>query len=104
MIAERPDEFKSEEIWLGFLPRKAFIIALVFLALAMLLFKAVGIVGFLIVLVVGAVVVALTMIHVSDEKYLKGAGLTLDTVLIRKYIRKKNKKILVKGCEDKYDR
>lgn len=55
------------------------------------------IVGLLMVLVI----VGVTMLPIPETEYMKGAGLTLDVIIIRRIIRRTSRVIYIKGYSNK---
>ena len=87
-------EFTDDTRWLRFFSTKSFVIILIGLAITWILCKVfalfgIGIVGLIIGGIITVTMTALTMIPVIDFGNMIGAGQTLDMLLIKKWIRKK---------------
>ena len=97
-----PSEFTDEDKWFRYFTKKSL------LALAISGMIAYGIImlgkllgGLIPAIIVGGLFVAIvtgcTMLPYPDTEYLKGGGMTLDVLFIRRIIRRSNKKLYVKG-------
>lgn len=98
-----PGEFHSETKWFRFFSNKQLGFLVVALFVLYLCYKVNvnftghGFFGVLVGLNIGAVIVAPSMIPIPQTEFLKGGGLTIDIILIRRWIRKRKKCIYVKG-------
>lgn len=98
-----PGEFNSETKWFRFFSNKQLAFLVVALFVLYLCYKVSvnftgrGFFGVLVGLIIGAVIVAPSMIPIPQTEFLKGGGLTIDIILIRRWIRKRKKCIYVKG-------
>lgn len=98
-----PGEFNSETKWLrmfstkqlGFLGASCLITALCYKA-SMALVKA-GFPGVMTGLVIGVCIMLPVMLRLPDTEFLKGGGLYISTLLVRRWIRKRNRRLYVKG-------
>lgn len=106
MRYELLDEFKDEEKWLKVFSTKAFICEIVAFMYSFAMFKlitaltgltALGIANGVLVMITVYVV---TSVHLPQTWILKGAGLTLDIILIRRYIRFKNRVLYIKNYDE----
>lgn len=102
LVHEIPQEFTDEDKWFVFFTKKNLAFALPGVIITFINFKVFGffgksLVGVVIGLIITAILVAISKVPMPESEYLKGGGLTFDQLLVRRYIRKKNKKIYVKG-------
>lgn len=103
MTYENPDDLKSsEEKWLKIFSKKAFITVLCTAAFGFGTFKVLQSMGFFKVGVVigilpSLIAYALTTIKVPETWIMTGAGLTVDIILFRLIMRRRNRVIYVKG-------
>lgn len=103
-----PQEFSDEDrwqIWRISLPRKSFVMLLAGGGVTYLLFKGfallhLAVFGVVLGLVLTLMVVFLTLIPIPESDYIKGGGLTLDIILIRRMVRRRNRVVYVKGIAD----
>lgn len=101
-----PSEFTDEDKWFKFFTKKTLTVLVVTGAFTVFLYKMFGaifnkaFIGILIGALVMIISALITMMPVSDDKYLKGGGQTLDSVFLKILIRKKNRRIYVLGYED----
>lgn len=103
-----PQEFSNEDrwqVWLISFSRKSFIALLAGGGVTYILFKItaachVPIVGIILGLLLTVVVVFLTMMPIPESDYIKGGGLTLDIIFLRRLIRKRSRIVYVKGIRD----
>ena len=100
-VHEVPSEFKDEEKWLKFFPRRSVLILAVMFGFSIILsklfslFKAGGI-GFTIGIILTVVAVAMSMIPVSSG-YASGCGLTVDKWIMRRiYHKRKHRVVYIK--------
>jgi O-antigen/teichoic acid export membrane protein len=92
----------SDEKWLRIFSKKAFISVAITSSLGFVIFKFFNAMGYfhlgLLFLIIPVLVVfGITTIKVPDSWHLNGAGLTLDIMLFRLYVRHKNRVIYIKG-------
>lgn len=98
-----PSEFKDEELWLKYFPKRSFYILGITFGIAVALWKIlslmhIGVVG----IVFGAMIMVFctgtSMIPVNPNRYMEGAGLNYDKYILRRLyrMRKKNRVIYVK--------
>lgn len=101
LVYRNPDDLRScEERWFKIFSKKAFIAELVILPAAIILYLLIkGFWGFFLSFLLVLLVYVLMSVKVPYTMFLKGAGLPLITVILRRTVRKANKKILVKGIE-----
>lgn len=103
-VYENPPEFTDDEKWLKIFSAKSAIVFVAGCVITILLFRffnlfGVGEVGLCIGIPMVIVSTLLTAIPIPTESYLKGGGQTLDVLLAKRYIRRKCKKIYVRGYE-----
>lgn len=109
LAAKVPGEFTDEDKWFRFFYKKNLVVLVIGLFFAWFLWKAMswldlGVVGIAVGLAVAAIMTGLTMLPVPDLGNMRGAGQTLDLLLIKKWIRKKNHMIYVRGYgKDRHD-
>ena len=102
---ENPPEFKDDERWLKIFSAKSAVVFVSCVSATIFLYKLLawiggGMVALCIGIPVTLVAVFLTSFTIPEESYLKGGGQTLDSLLAKRYIRWKNRKILVKGYRE----
>lgn len=102
MAHEIPSEFTDEDRWLKIFSTKSFAVLGVTGIITLLLTKFFGLFGIpLVGAILGGILVVTatgtTMIRKFGDNYLKGAGQTLDRLLILRLIRRRNRVIYVKG-------
>ena len=96
-----PSEFSDENVWFRFFRKRNLVVMLPCLFFTFVLWKFLAIFGFQIIgIIIGGILTvfltALTMIPAPYD-FLKGGSLTLDIIILRKRIRKKNAVIYVRG-------
>lgn len=96
-----PSEFNDENVWFRFFRMRNLAVMLPCLFFTFILWKVLSLFGFhLIGLVIGGIctvlLTALTMIPAPYD-FLKGGSLTLDIIIFRKRLRKRNAVIYVRG-------
>lgn len=110
MTFETLDELRDEEKWLKVFSTKAFLaeLGVGVISLGVYIFsKSIGIQAFGVInaIVLAIVTYIVTSIEIPQQYQLKGAGLTLDIVILRLIMRSRKKTIYVKnydnGKEDK---
>lgn len=100
---EIPTEFKDEEKWLKFFPKRVFITLLVLVGIGVILIKILSAIfkvfwPFLIAwLIFTAVIVLLMMIPTSLDNVMRGGGQDVMSLLIKKFHRKRQSCIYIKG-------
>ena len=100
---EVPSEFTDEEKWLHIFNKKQLKFFLVSVAVTILLSKFTETIcgrkwiGIVIGVICGLIATGSTFIFVPETEYLKGANLSMDIILVRKTLRRINRKIYVKG-------
>lgn len=99
-----PSEFSNESKWLKFFTLKTlvcFVISVMIMILLGIFTQTFGskVPGLIFGAIIVVFVMCITNIRVPETEYLKGGGQTIDVILIRKYLRKKNRCIYVKGYE-----
>lgn len=103
---EIPSEFTDEDRWFKYFTKKtlAFIMAgcliMVFLYKVFALFGG-ALIGVVLGIVITIALAAISMIPVPENQFLRGGGLTLDVIIIRRFIRKGKRVIYVKGYDVK---
>lgn len=100
---EIPSKFTDEDRWFKYFTKKTLRFIMVGCLILVLLYKIFSLFGLAVIGVVFGVVItialaAISMIPVPENQFLRGGGLTLDIILIRRFIRRGNKVIYVKGC------
>lgn len=102
MVHSIPSEFTDEDKWFKFFKKRNLVVIAAGLGVTGFFFKiatpfGLGVPLGLFGIVVTVIATIITMIPLPETNYLKGGGQTLDVILLRRYIRKKNKKIYIKG-------
>lgn len=105
---EIPQEFSDEDRWIigrVSLSRKSFLVLLAGGGLTYGMFKLFSIIGIPVFGVVFGVVltivaVFLTIFPIPETDYIKGGGLTLDVILLRRLVRRRNRIVYVKGIRN----
>ena len=103
MTYEVPDDLKSsEEKWLKIFSKKAFIAVLGTALLGFALFKTLqGFghtnLGIILGIIPSLIAYLITTIKVPSTWYLQGAGLTIDIIILRLYIRFRKRVLYIKG-------
>lgn len=97
-----PGEFKDEERWLKYLSTKAFIFEIVAFFIGGINYKILGsfglsFLGIIVLVVLMLVAFILSSVQIPITWTLKGAGLTLDVIILRLIARSKNKVIYSKN-------
>lgn len=100
-VHDVPSEFKDEEKWLRFFPKRSFVILIVMFAFTLILYNICnlfkfGIGGLIIGGILTVAMVASSMIPISSTEYMSGGGLTLDKWLYRRIMHKMNKCVYIK--------
>lgn len=103
VVHEVPSEFKDEELWLKYFPKRSFYILGITFGIAVGLWKffslfQIGIVGIILGVICMVFCTGASMIPVNPNKYMEGAGLNYDKYILRRLYRrrKKNRVIYVK--------
>lgn len=105
---EIPQEFSDEDRWVigrFSLSRKSFIVLLAGGGLTYGMYKLFSMVGIPVVgVVLGAlfsiVAVFLTIFPIPETDYIKGGGLALDDILLRRFVRRRSRIVYVKGIRN----
>lgn len=97
-----PSEFSDEDKWFKYFTKKTLGCTLVSGMLMVLLGNLTLLFGSRAPgLILGSIIVIfvlfITNFKIPETEYLKGAGLTIDVILIRRYLRRRAKCIYVKG-------
>lgn len=104
---ETPSEFKDEERWLKFFPKRVFLTLCVLIVIGIIVTRIINLIfgifwPVLIVWLIGCAVVAvLMMIPTSSDDVMRGGGQDVMSVLIKKRYRKKMRSIGIKGISNK---
>lgn len=106
---EIPSEFTDEDRWFKYFTKKTLAFIMVGCVITCLLFKLCSffggaIIGVVLGLVITVALGAVSMIPVPENQFLRGGGLTYDVIIIRRFIRRKNKVVYVKGYENEKER
>lgn len=102
MVYHIPSEFTDEDKWFRIFYKKNLLVMICGLGFTGVIAKAGALFGMqlpmiIFGLIVTAVITGITMLPVPETQYLKGGGQTLDIILIRMFIRKKNSVLYVRG-------
>lgn len=97
-----PEEFSDEDRWFKFFTKKQAIMIVAAIGIMVMLVKIFDGAGlaFIGVIFGGLLVIAITviaMLKLPETNYLRGGGQTLDVILFKRFIRKRNRRIYVKG-------
>lgn len=103
-----PQEFSDEDRWVigrVSLSRKSLIVLVAGCGVTYLLFKVTSVIhipifGVVLGLLFTVTAVFLTIFPIPESDYLKGGGMTLDTIIIRRLIRYSNRIVYAKGISD----
>ena len=98
---EVPSEFKDEERWLRFFPKRSLLILAVLSTFTVILAKILSLFNLMMLgLAIGGIItvvcVALSMIPIATTEYMRGGGLTVDKWILRKLYHKKRRYIYIK--------
>lgn len=103
-----PQEFSDEDRWqLGrfSFSKKSFIVLLSGFGVTYMLFKIMSFihastVGVILGITLTVIAVFLSMFPMPESDYIKGGGLTLDIILLRKLVRRRNRIVYTKGISN----
>lgn len=99
---EIPAEFSDEDRWLKFFTKPQALCLSASVLISILLTKMLALISLTVIgIIIGILLVIATLIitmgKMPEANYLRGGGLYFDTILARKFIRKKKRCIYVKG-------
>lgn len=102
MIYSPPPEFTDDDKWFRYFTKKNLYVLVPGLFISAILAKyfvsfGLGIPVFIIVAGITVILTAFTMIPMPGRTYINGGSLTIDVILVRRYIRKKNACLYVRG-------
>lgn len=105
VVYDVPKEFKDEELWLKYFNKNSFFVLLatgaIWIAFTRIFESfGIGIIGIVIGGIQCVVITGMTMIPIAETEYMKGAGSSLATYLLRKRYRRKNRVLFVKHFND----
>lgn len=105
---EIPQEFSDEDRWIIgriSLSRKSFIVLLAGGGMTYGMYKFfslidIPVLGVVLGVLLTIVAVFLTIFPIPETDYIKGGGLTLDDILLRRFVRRRNRIVYVKGIRE----
>lgn len=109
---EIPQEFTDEDRWIigrFSLSKKSFAMLLGGGGLTFGLYKLfslfhIPVVGVVLGVILTITVVFLTIFPIPESDYIKGGGLTLDVILLRRYVRRRNRIVYIKGIRNPWNK
>lgn len=103
-----PAEFTSEGRWFRYLSNKGMTAVLIGCAFTAALHRIAaifhaGMAGIIAGVLFTGALGFFTMFPLPEQDYLRGGGITLDIIILRRIIRRMNRRIYVKGIAEKED-
>lgn len=101
-----PSEFTDEDKYFKYFTKKNMAVIIITGFIMFLLYKLTGslfgkpFIGLIIGGIIMLVSILCVMVKIPETLYLEGGGQTILTILTRKYVRKRNKVIYIKGYDD----
>lgn len=101
-----PSEFTDEDKYFKHFTKKNMAVIIITGFIMFLLYKLTGslfgkpFIGLIIGGIIMIVSILCAMVKIPETLYLEGGGQTILTILTRKYVRKRNKVIYIKGYDD----
>ena len=104
-----PQEFSDEDRFPIYrqitLPKKSFLTLLIGIGLTYVLYRLtsaihLSVAGIVVGFVLTIVAVVLTLFPLPEEEYIKGGGLTLDLILLRRMVRRRSRLVYAKGISN----